>query len=200
MWELDHIAVACSDLDAGTEWVERALGVPLIAGGTHARFGTHNRLLGLAGGIYLEVIAPDPKADTNESWFGLANFGGPPRMGNWIVRVPDLDAALAIHPVAGRAVAMERGALKWQIAVPPDGSLPADGGFPTLITWGAGITPPGATLPASGCTLTGLTILHPDAARPAAIPLNDARIRFETAAAPGLRANFDTPSGPATLT
>lgn len=199
MWELDHIAVACSDLDAGTEWVESTLGVPLLAGGKHARFGTHNRLLGLSGGIYLEVIAPDPDAQVDESWFGLMGVSGPPRMANWIVRVPDLAAALADHPVAGKAVAMERGALKWQIAVPQDGSLPAGGGFPTLIAWGKGITPPGATLPASGCALKSLTILHPDASTLANIPISDPRIRFEAAATPGLRAIFDTPSGPATL-
>ncbi len=199
MWELDHIAVGCADLDAGTAWVESILRVPLLPGGKHARFGTHNRLLGLAGGVYLEVIAPDPDAQAQESWFGLAGFNGPPRMVNWIVRVPDLPATLATHTGGGRAVSMERGALNWRIAVPADGSLPQAGGFPTLLQWGQGITPPGISLPASGCALTALTILHPNAKRLAEIPLADPRIRFELAPAPGLRATFDTPSGEKTL-
>ncbi len=201
MWELDHIAVGCSDLATGAAWVEQTLGVPLLAGGKHARFGTHNRLLGLAGGLYLEVIAVDPEASATESWFGLAQFSGPPRMANWIVRVPELSTALADFPSLGQVVPMQRGALRWQIAVPPDGSLPHDGGFPTLITWGRGITPPGRNLPASGCALTGLTILHPDAAalQTSTAALQDPRIRFETAPKVQLIATFDTPSGEKTL-
>ena len=70
---LDHLAIACRDLWAGCDWAQAALGVPFGPGGRHARFGTHNRLLGLGPDLYLEVIAPDPDAAPFEGprWFGL---------------------------------------------------------------------------------------------------------------------------------
>ncbi len=60
--KLDHLAVACANLDEGVDWVEEQLGVPLQPGGQHARYGTHNKLLGLGDGLYFEVIAIDPRS------------------------------------------------------------------------------------------------------------------------------------------
>ena len=62
-------------------------------GGRHARFGTHNRLLGLGPDLYLEVIAPDPDAAPFEGprWFGLDTPPPVPRLANWIVAVADMD-------------------------------------------------------------------------------------------------------------
>ena len=69
--ELDHIAVAGACLEAAAAHVEEALGVALQSGGEHQRFGTHNRLLGLADGLYLEAIAIDPCAPDPDRprWF-----------------------------------------------------------------------------------------------------------------------------------
>lgn len=197
MWELDHLAVTCADLGTGADSVAKALGVPLLPGGRHARYGTHNRLLGLGAGLYLEVIAPDPAAPPppHPRWFALDSAGSP-RLSAWVVRVPDLAAALALSPPgAGEAVALARDALSWTIAVPPDGSLPAQGGWPTLISWSAG-THPSASLPDSGVRLTRLEILHPEAGRLGrALPLADARLALLPAPAPALRAAFATPAG-----
>ena len=60
MLELDHLVIAATDLDAGEPWLAERLGVPLVAGGQHVGWGTHNRLLGIGGGAYLELIAADP--------------------------------------------------------------------------------------------------------------------------------------------
>ena len=59
MLVLDHLAIGCRDLDAGSRFTEALLGVPMASGGQHARYGTHNRLLSLGPDLYLEVIAPD---------------------------------------------------------------------------------------------------------------------------------------------
>lgn len=120
---LDHLAVACTDLAQGTAWVEDRLGVSLSKGGKHARYGTHNTLLGLAEGIYLEVIAPDPDAvpEAGHRWFGLDHFSGPPRLANWICRTESLDQ---VPDIAGPARALARGDLHWRITVPDDGALP----------------------------------------------------------------------------
>ena len=96
---LDHIAISAETLEAGADWVEMALGVPLAGGGKHPHMGTHNRLLSL-GDLYLEVIAIDPAAPmpAHPRWFDLDHFAGPPRLTNWICRTSDLDAALAAAP------------------------------------------------------------------------------------------------------
>lgn len=198
---LDHIAICCTDLAEGAAWTETLLGVPLVEGGRHARFATHNRLLGL-GDLYLEVIAPDPDAAVSgPRWFGLDRFEGAPRLGNWICNVPDLDAALALAPGGtGRAVPLERGDLRWKIAVPEDGGLPMDGAYPTLIEWAPGTRPPAARLPDAGCRLRRLVVRHPEAERIArALPLDDERVRFETGA-PSLSAAIDTPAGEREIT
>lgn len=199
MLSLDHIIIGCTDLAQGTAWAEAALGVTLQPGGQHGRFGTHNTLLGLEDGLYLEVIAVDPAATAGPRWFGLADFAGAPRLINWVCRAPDLDAALAVLPnVCGPAIAMERDDLRWSIAVPPDGGLPWGGALPTPIAWAPGTRHPAARLAPSGVRLTGWEVHHPQAAAAQAALaglLDDPRIGFVTAPVPGYRATFDTPHG-----
>jgi len=197
---LDHIAIGCESLEDGCAWVEAALGVRLRPGGQHERFGTHNRLLGLGEGRYLEVIAIDPEAPhIGPRWFGLDSFAGAPRLVNWICATGDLDADLAAAPVAaGRALALERGDLKWRIAVPEDGSLPLGGGYPTLIEWAAGTHHPSDRLGTCGVRLLEWTVRHPEAEmlRAALAPkLAGAPVTFEVARAPAFRARFSTPKG-----
>ena len=199
--KLDHLAVAAATLEAGQAAVEAALGVALRPGGQHARYGTHNALLGLGAGRYLEVIAPDPAAPPPEvpRWFGLDHVGGPPRLANWIVRVEDVEAARAALPVdPGPIVEMARGALRWRITVPEDGSLPLGGGCPTLITWDAGGPPPGETLPVSGVGLVRLVVRHPQGAALAAAfgPVEGVEIGTGDFA---LKAVFTTPRGEVAL-
>lgn len=198
MFALDHVAIGCRDLAEGRARAEAALGVPLQDGGVHARYGTRNALLALEAGLYLEVIAPDPGTPAPESWFGLRDFAGPPRLVNWICRAADLDAALAVFPEAGPAEDMARGDLRWRIGVPPGGGLPRGGAMPTLISWAAGTRHPAARLEPRGVALTAWEVFHPEAADiEAALAgwLDDARVRFVTAPVPGFRAVFSTPDG-----
>jgi hypothetical protein len=200
MWHLDHLAVVCADLDEGTAWAESALGVRFQRGGKHARYGTHNRLLGLGAELYLEVIAIDPEAAVSgPRWFGLDDFTGPPRLGNWIVACDRLDEALDQSPEgSGDSIELQRGDLKWRISVPVDGSLPVGGGWPTLIEWAQGTRHPASRLDDSGLRLERLTIGHPDAATLSsrlATKLIDPRIVFDAATAPSLSATFHAPQG-----
>lgn len=202
MLELDHIAVLGETLDEAAAHVERALGVPMVPGGQHERFGTHNRLLGLSPELYIEAIACDPTLapPADARWFGLDHFSGPPRLDKWVLRCDDIDAALRVLPMAGRPVRLQRGDLAWTMAVPEDGLLPFDGLFPALLQWRSPV-PPGKTLAASGLALEGLTVSHPeaDALRDLLAPhLDAARIAFQSGA-PGLRADIRTPQGSVTL-
>jgi len=195
MLKFDHIAVGCTDLSEGTEWVEQALGVSLVAGGEHARFGTHNTLLGLADGLYLEVIAKNPNAPATgrPTWFDLDRFTGPPRLSNWICAADHLND---VPSFAGEVNALTRDDLTWQITVPDDGSLPFDGGFPTMIAWGDGVAHPSRKLPASGVRLLEWQVIHPQAPHlRASVPINDTRVRFTVGEKVGFKATFETPNG-----
>lgn len=192
---IDHIAIAATDLAAGVAAVEAALGVPMGPGGAHALMGTHNRLLGL-GDVYLEVIAIDPAAPRPAfpRWFDLDAFQGRPRPGAWVLRCADLDAGLRALPEAGRALDLERGALRWRMGVPEGGRAAFDGLFPALITW-QGEAP---RLPDSGLRLRQIVLAHPQApalAARLAPHCADPRLAFETAPAPALRFAIETPAG-----
>lgn len=196
---LDHLAIAAETLEEGTAWAEARLGVTFGPGGQHPRYGTHNRLLGLSDGLYLEVIAIDPgKPSTGPRWFDLDRFSGAPRLVNWICAVDD-PARIVINGM--ERVAMARGDLRWDMGVPRDGTLPARGGFPTLLHWHTD-APPGQSLPPSGCGLDRLVVRHPQAATlrsDLSDALADPRIQFERADRPGLSARFTTPTGAVTL-
>ena len=194
MLELDHIAVLGETLDDAVAHVENRLGQSMLPGGRHARYGTHNRLLGMAPHLYVESIAIDPEAAPphDPRWFGLDRFRGPARLAKWICRVSDLDAALSVLPMAGRKVDLARGELRWSMAVPEDGDLPFDGVFPALIQWHSA-TPPGFALPSGSRTLRDLIVTHPEADRLSALLapyLNAPLVRFETAGSAGVSARL----------
>lgn len=198
MLQLDHLAVACADLGEGAAWVEERLGVRLQPGGQHLRYGTHNRLLGLADGIYFEVIAKDPslQPEAGHSWFDLDQFSGPPRLANWICQTDEFEAALALAPAdVGAPQLQTRDDLSWQITVPEGGRLPYQGAYPTLISWGPDVPHPSATLPKSGCALRSFEVTHPNAsALSAMMVLEDPRITL-TEGPFSMQATFDTPHG-----
>lgn len=196
---LDHLAIAAETLKDGVAWAEEKLGVTFLAGGQHARYGTHNRLLGLADDLYLEVIAIDPDAASDgPRWFGLDDFKGPPRLTNWICEPDDFDAFM-VHGM--QKVTMTRGDLRWDMGVPADGSLPMGGAFPTVLHWHTD-TPPGKRLASSGCALARLTVCHPQADAIAAQldgQLHDPRVDFDNAPDIRLTALIDTPNGQVVL-
>ena len=198
MLKLDHLAVLAGTLDDGRAMIEAALGTPLQPGGQHRHFGTHNLLLGLEDGLYLEVIAVDNTVPRPACprWFDLDRLSGPPRLGNWICQVDDLDAAVAKFPHAGIPVSLSRGDLRWQMAVPQGGILPYDNMFPALMEWHCDDHPAKRLAP-SGCQLERLVIRHPRAAileREIRPVLPDPLVIFETGQA-GMQAELSTPHG-----
>ena len=204
MLSLDHLAIGAETLDAGAETVEATLGVRLEPGGAHPSMGTHNRLLSLGPGEYLEVIAIDPAAPPPgyPRWFALDDFRGAPRPCGWVARTNDLAQALARAPDgAGRPLTLSRAGITWDMAVPETGLLPYGGLFPALIAW-SGTTHPADTLPDRGVRLRQLVLGHPEAGalRAALAPLiDDGRLTVALSAAPHLAAEFDTPLGPRVL-
>ncbi|MBV7410483.1 VOC family protein [Maritimibacter sp. DP1N21-5] len=199
---LDHLVVTTPALDKGVALVETTLGQPMDGGGDHVAMGTHNRLLSLGPEEYLEVIAVNPVATApgRPRFFDLDTPRSEARLTNWVLRVPNLGSALAVAPPGmGQGTALSRGAYSWRMAVPPDGKLPFDGLFPSLIQWDG--AHPGPDIPEAGLRLLSLTLHHPDAlalAKALAPFLTDPTLRDRVRVVEGplsMTARIDTPDG-----
>jgi hypothetical protein len=196
---LDHLVVSTGTLTEGVATVEAALGATLAPGGEHREMGTHNRLLSLGEGLYLEVIAINPKAPVPgyPRWFDLDNFLGPARLTNWVLRCENLNEALALAPPGSGVIRdLVRGDYRWRMAIPSDGRLPFGGAFPGLIEWQG--PHPAVQLPDAGCRLRRLVLVHPEApALGAALSrlVDDPRLAIEQGPETVLRAEIDTGRG-----
>lgn len=163
----DHLVVTAPSLADGIKYIEQTLGVSPQAGGEHVRLGTHNALLKLGHGFYLEVIAINPAAPLPQRarWFGLDHLaaGSKPRLATWVVRTDDIEAAAAASAIAlGAVEEMSRNALQWRITIPDDGRLVMDGVMPSLIQWNSS-SHPTDNMPDLGCALVKLEGFHPEA-------------------------------------
>jgi hypothetical protein len=176
--QLDHLVIAARTLEEGVSFIAGKLGVEMTEGGAHPLMRTHNRLLNLWGGAYLEVIAINPDAAAVEMprarLFALddpawrARLASGPQLVHWVARMDRpklLERWQAQYPERiAPVVPMTRGANSWTLTVPSDGSFPAwqgagDGLLPSLIQWD---TPghPSASLPETGIALKSLTAFH----------------------------------------
>jgi hypothetical protein len=183
--QLDHLVISARTLDEGTQYVADTLGVAPAGGGAHPLMRTHNRLLNLWGGVYLEVIAVDPQAEeapagnaaARPRLFALdslathARLASGPYLSHWVVRVErprNLTRWQAQYPQRiPPVVPMTRGAFTWGLAVPENGAFPSwqgtgDGVVPTLIQWDTA-QHPSALLPETGLALKSLKAAHPQA-------------------------------------
>jgi len=165
---LDHLVVGAATLADGIDYIADLTGVAPQPGGKHIAMGTHNALLRLGERLYLEVIAIDPHGvkPPRPRWFDLDNvalraeLAEQPRLIHWVARTNDLDGALVRCPLAlGPAHMLARGAYRWRITIPDDGSRPAGGVFPTLIAWDVPLHPADA-LPPTPITLTCASATH----------------------------------------
>jgi hypothetical protein len=169
MAEIDHIVLGARTLAEGAAFVEQHLGVKPRPGGKHEGFGTHNMLLGLGKGTYLEIIAPDPDQPepAHSRLFDLDDpatkvmLDAEPRLIAWVARTPVMDAVVArLGHRAGEVQEMSRGDLHWRMAFPPQ-RQDMDNLIPALIEWkGEGAS---SRLPDSHVRLLHLEAEHPDA-------------------------------------
>lgn len=199
---LDHLVVAARTLEEGVAYVADTLGIEPAGGGAHPSMRTHNRLFGLWGRAYLEVIAAAPDAP--------APVDGRPRPRLFGLDDPATHARLEQGPYlahwVARVVPMTRGDFGWRLTVPDDGALPAwqgagDGVLPSLIQWSDARHPCDA-LPHGDVALTALKAAHPraDTVREQLVWLNAAHLlELDTGETPALAAEFDTPRGARTL-
>ncbi len=221
---IDHLVIAAPDLESGANHVADLLGVAPQGGGVHPRMGTHNRVMGMFGGMYLRsdrdrpgrpgagAAALVPALDSEAVRQRLADG---PFLAHWAARVErpvDLSRWQAQYPDRiAPAIPMTRGALHWRLTVPDDGSLPAwpgeathagDGLFPTLIQWDVP-NHPAVSLPRQDLALRRLHGSHPQAKLLrqglAWIGAADLIEIEQTDGPPLLVAEIDTPAGTKTL-
>lgn len=163
---LDHLVYAAPDLDTAVDDLAERVGVRAARGGKHPGLGTHNALLALDGGTYLEVIASDPsQAPAGPRPFGVDTLTEP-RLVTWAVKAPDIESRVERARAAGYdpgdVMELSRelpdgGRLRWRLtfAAEPAG----DGLIPFLIDWGSAAHPSqGAP---RGCDLLSLRGEHP---------------------------------------
>lgn len=202
--EVDHLVVACADLDQGAAWVRELLGVDVQPGGKHVAMGTHNRLLKLGPRTYLELIAIDPAAPAplRPRWFGLDSdvvrerAMNTPFLLTWVASTTSVVDAVIQVPALGEVVAAARSQFSWRITVPDDGRLQFAGTLPTVIEW-QGDAHPCDVLEDRGCELLQLKLAHPAAT--SIVPLYRAlRLAGPIALVPGpieLAARIRSPRG-----
>lgn len=198
---LDHLVYGAPDLDRAIEEIEQTTGVRPAYGGKHAGGLTHNALLSLGTGRYLEIIAP--VRDTTPSGdlpFGLSS-ATEPRLVAWAFSVDDLEGRVEAAKKAGYEPGPiitggrdlpDGSSLSWRLAVRPQPA--GDGLVPFLIQWQSE-PHPSATSP-GGCEFISLRGEHPE---PAAIEvlLNALAVDIpvERGPEPRLIATLETPNG-----
>ncbi len=158
---LDHVSYACEPdgLTATAERISEALGVDVVRGGVHPRFGTRNMIVPLLNGQYLEVVEVLDHPASDKAPFGQAvrarSEAGGGWMG-WCVAVDDLspfEDRLGRSAVPGNRKFPDGQELTWQqIGIK---GLIADPQVPYMIRWDE-----------------GTEAIHPSQARPASVRLS----------------------------
>jgi len=132
---LDHVLIAVEDLAKAGETYGR-LGLTVLPGGEHPAVGTHNALVPLADGSYLELVAVRRPELAQEFPFGrqvLEALARPNRLAGFALDSGDLGADLAA--IRGRGLPIAKappgGRLRpdgrqvsWRTAHPEEGHLP----------------------------------------------------------------------------
>ena len=162
---VDHVGYAAGPegLQATARHLADALGVRVVEGGPHPRFGTRNVVLPLAGRCYVEVVEVLDHPVADKAPFGRAvrrrsDAGG--GWFTWCVRVDDItsfERRLGQRSEAGSRRRPDGVELHWRhIGVP---GLLEDPQLPLLLEWDspAALHPSGISL-ADGARLAGLEI------------------------------------------
>ena len=166
---IDHLVIGAADLSQGVAYVKQLLGVDIPYGGEHKTMGTHNHLMRLGPGVFLEVLAmnPDNEALENPRWYGLddpyvrRSLESQPALLAWVVNTENIEKLLQQTGFSfGKTTLISRGDLSWYFGLSDDGRLLAGGMLPYVIEWQTDLHP-SENMADLGCRFQGLEIYHP---------------------------------------
>jgi hypothetical protein len=159
---IDHIILGINDLQKGIEQFKALTGVEPVFGGIHPNAFSQNALVALDGGVYIEILAPQPGADSIPDFIqeldSLTAIG-------WAVRTRDRSRTREKLSAIGLACTDDRPGSRAK----PDGqmlvwstfAITNAESFPFFIEWDAASVHPSQTSPA-GCRLVGVSVGRPD--------------------------------------
>jgi len=164
---LDHIVLACPDLQEGMDYVLENTDCDPSYGGKHQQFGTHNALLKIGNLTYLEILAPDPDNPKNDlRWMGV-DLVKEPTITRLAIKSTEISTharSLANfspnhgHVQEGRRQKKSGELLTWELTMPP--ATPVATCVPFLIDWQDSIHP---TIGLNDqCTIEDLQLFSPD--------------------------------------
>ena len=163
---VDHIILGVSDLKAGIEQIHRQTGVRPIYGGAHPG-GTHNALIALGAGTYLELLAPNPDSPNFAKQRGeLDRYKTPTPIG-WAIGTEEPNALRrqlvragfeVTKPQPGSRRREDGSILRWQTF---ELSRPEDAVTPFFIQWLDASQHPSLTA-VQGCSLSKLRASDPN--------------------------------------
>lgn len=145
---IDHVLIAVDDLEIAIETYER-LGFQVLRGGKHPKMGTHNALVPLADGTYLELIGIfDQTLAEDAAPFIVAALKNENRLARFVLESDNLDADVAEIRARGFDIGDAQAGERER----PDGqrvawraAFPSDPRFPFLIQ---DVTPRATRVPA----------------------------------------------------
>ncbi len=133
---IDHVLIAVEELELASE-VYQTLGFQVLPGGKHPKMGTHNALVPLADGTYLELIGVwDMELAREASPFVVAALERENRLARFVLESDNLDADVTAIRARGFALGDAQAGERER----PDGqkvawraAFPTDARFPFLI-------------------------------------------------------------------
>ena len=200
--KIDHLVYCVPDLQKGMDEIEKQFGVAPVYGGQHLTQGTHNALLNLGEGSYLELLAIDPKNDSisDPRWMGI-DLMKKSKMTRWAIKSVDFEQEISILKKAnfelGKALTGSRKTststlLNWQMSLPlpsPEVEI-----LPFILDWKDSIHPTENLNPK--CRLLEIRATHPnpELIQKTLVSL-EAEIKIERSNSISLVAKIKTPNG-----
>jgi hypothetical protein len=196
--QIDHVMLGIDDLERGIDSFEQLTGVRPVYGGKHPG-GTHNALVSLGDGTYLEIIAVQRGVPPPAEYAGLEQLHTLTPIG-WAVSA--LDSArlrnrlttagmVVTEPTAGSRATPAGTTLSWQTFGLKDNFDEA----PFFIVWSPRTAHPSTTSP-TGCKLQRWRVAGP---HPKALDrlrrILDLRIDVAEAASTSLQLSLQCPKG-----